>query len=319
MTAACVHHRATGKSNLLAVAVKAADYLVGVARTRTRRARPQRRLPRALHGARRALPDDAQPRVSRTGPHSDRRPRPGRRGHRRQPGPHPVPPPDEGRGPRRPRQLPLRWRGRRLRRDRRPHPAGPAAGVWDDVVTRKMSITGGCGALFDGASPDGAKDQKSISRVHQAYGRDYQLPQSTAHNETCAAIGNVLWNWRMLQITGEARFADVLETGAATTPRLAGVSLDGTRFFYTNTLRQLDEMPAELRWSRQREPFISCFCCPPNLVRTIAEVGRLRLRPRRRTRSGSTSTAATRSTPTLDRRGPAPDSRRRPTTPGTGG
>jgi hypothetical protein len=55
---------------------------------------------------------------------------------------------------------------------------------------------------------------------------------------------------------------------------MAGVGLDGTRFFYTNTLRQLDRMPVEdLRWPRQREPYISCFCCPPNLVRTVAEVG----------------------------------------------
>ncbi|MBX6311658.1 MAG: glycoside hydrolase family 127 protein [Isosphaeraceae bacterium] len=147
----------------------------------------------------------------------------------------------------------------------------PLRKIWEDVVFRKMYITGACGALYDGASPDGVKDQKVISRVHQAYGRAYQLPNSTAHNETCAAIGNVLWNWRMLQITGEARFADVMEltlyNGA-----LAGVSLDGTRYFYTNTLRQLDRMPVELRWSRRREPFISCFCCPPNLVRTIAEV-----------------------------------------------
>jgi DUF1680 family protein len=76
----------------------------------------------------------------------------------------------------------------------------------------------------------------------------------------------------MLQITGEARFADVLET-VLLNAALAGVSLDGTRFFYTNTLRQLDQMPVDLRWSRRREPFISCFCCPPNLVRTVAEAG----------------------------------------------
>ena len=97
-------------------------------------------------------------------------------------------------------------------------------------------------ALYDGASPDGSKDQKPITRVHQAYGRDYQLPNSTAHNETCASIGNALWNWRMLQITGEARYADVLET-VLYNALLAGVSLDGKRFFYTNTLRQLDPMP----------------------------------------------------------------------------
>jgi DUF1680 family protein len=147
----------------------------------------------------------------------------------------------------------------------------PLRKIWDNVVSRKMYVTGGCGALYDGASPDGARDQKHITRIHQAYGRDYQLPNSTAHNETCAAVGNALWNWRMLQITGEARFADVLEL-VLYNAMLAGASLDGTRFFYTNTLRQLDRMPAELRWSRTRQPFISCFCCPPNLARTLAEV-----------------------------------------------
>jgi DUF1680 family protein len=144
--------------------------------------------------------------------------------------------------------------------------------VWDNVVRQKMYITGGCGALYDGASPDGARDQKQIARIHQAYGREYQLPNSTAHNETCAAVGSVLWNWRMLQVTGEARFADVLEL-ALYNAVLAGVGLDGKTFFYVNTLRQLDRMPVDLRWSRTRQPFIRSFCCPPNLARTLAEVG----------------------------------------------
>jgi DUF1680 family protein len=148
----------------------------------------------------------------------------------------------------------------------------PLRKIWENVVYQKMYITGACGALYDGASPYGARDQKRISRTHQAYGREYELPHSTAHNETCASIGNALWNWRMLQITGEAAFADILEL-VLYNAALAGVSLDGTRFFYTNTLRQLDEMPVELRWSRARQSFISCFCCPPNLVRTVAEVG----------------------------------------------
>lgn len=147
----------------------------------------------------------------------------------------------------------------------------PLRKIWDNVVFRKMYVTGGCGALYDGASPDGSKNQKQIARTHQAYGRDYQLPNSTAHNETCAAIGNALWNWRMLQITGDARYADVLEL-VLYNALLAGASLDGTRFFYTNTLRQLEPMPAELRWPRTRQPFISSFCCPPNLARTLAEV-----------------------------------------------
>lgn len=143
--------------------------------------------------------------------------------------------------------------------------------LWENVVTKKMYVNGACGALYDGASPDGSPDQKSITRVHQAYGRNYQLPQTTAHNETCANIGNVLWNWRMLQITGEARFADVMEL-ALYSSVLAGASLDGRRFFYTNTLRQLDELPTVLRWPKSRSEWISCYCCPPNLLRTVAEV-----------------------------------------------
>jgi uncharacterized protein len=143
--------------------------------------------------------------------------------------------------------------------------------VWDDLVHRKLYLTGGCGALFDGASPDGIAEQQLITRVHQAFGRDYQLPHSTAHNETCAAIGNLLWNWRMLQITGEVKYADLVETTLYNSV-LAGISLDGTAFFYTNTLRQLNPMPVPLRWPRERQKYMSCFCCPPNVLRTIAEV-----------------------------------------------
>jgi len=146
-------------------------------------------------------------------------------------------------------------------------PLGP---IWTNVVQQKMHVTGGCGAVYDGASPDGSRDQKSITRVHQAYGRNYQLPNTTAHNETCAAIGNVLWNWRMFLATGEARFVDVLEL-ALYNSVLSGVSLDGTNFFYTNPLRVTDPMPVELRWSRTRVPYVSSFCCPPNVLRTLAE------------------------------------------------
>lgn len=143
--------------------------------------------------------------------------------------------------------------------------------VWQSVVTQKMYITGGCGALYDGASPDGSPAQQTITRIHQAYGREYQLPNATAHNETCANIANAMWNWRMLLLTGEARFADVMEL-VFYNSALAGISLDGKKFFYTNTLRQVDDLPFELRWSRTRSEYISCFCCPPNLVRMIAEV-----------------------------------------------
>jgi uncharacterized protein len=150
----------------------------------------------------------------------------------------------------------------------------PLQSIWQNVTSKKLYITGACGALYDGASPDGIKDQKSIARVHQAFGRNYQLPNSTAHNETCAAIGSVLWNERMLRLTGDAKYAELMEHTLLNAV-LAGVSLDGKRFFYTNTLRQLDDLPSPLRWSRQREEWISCYCCPPNVARMMASVHRL--------------------------------------------
>jgi DUF1680 family protein len=147
--------------------------------------------------------------------------------------------------------------------------------IWKDVVTTKMYITGGCGALYDGVSPDGTcYTPDSIQKVHQAYGRSYQLPQITAHNETCANIGLYLWNRRMLQMKGEARFADIMEL-ALYNSILSGISLDGTRFFYTNPLAASDDFPYILRWSagkyKERQSWISCFCCPPNVFRMIAE------------------------------------------------
>ncbi|MCA9129074.1 MAG: glycoside hydrolase family 127 protein [Planctomycetales bacterium] len=147
----------------------------------------------------------------------------------------------------------------------------PLTAIWKNLVEKKLYITGGCGALYDGASPDGSKDQSSITRVHQAFGRNYQLPNATAHNETCANIGNVLWNWRMFLATGDAKHIDVLEL-ALYNSVLSGVSLNGTDFFYTNPLRVSEADPVDLRWSRTRVPFVTSFCCPPNVARTIAEV-----------------------------------------------
>jgi len=143
--------------------------------------------------------------------------------------------------------------------------------IWDDIVNRKMYVTGACGALYDGTSPDGTcYEPDSIQKVHQSYGRAYQLPNSTAHNESCANIGNMLFNWRMLQTTGEEKYADVMETSLYNSV-LAGVSLDGKKFFYTNPLRLSKDFPYTLRWPRERQSYISCFCCPPNTVRTLCE------------------------------------------------
>ncbi|MBQ2360786.1 MAG: glycoside hydrolase family 127 protein, partial [Prevotella sp.] len=143
--------------------------------------------------------------------------------------------------------------------------------IWEDIVTRKMYINGACGALYDGTSPDGT-DYKpdNIQKVHQSYGRPYQLPHSTAHNETCANIGNMLFNWRMLQATGDGKYGDIIEN-CFYNSILSGISLDGEKYFYTNPLRMSDELPYTLRWPKERTKLISCFCCPPNTLRTLCE------------------------------------------------
>jgi DUF1680 family protein len=145
--------------------------------------------------------------------------------------------------------------------------------MWDDVVNHKMYITGGCGALYDGLSGEGVSYKPdSIQKIQQAYGKEYQLPNLTAHNETCANIGNVLWNWRMFLLTGESKYADIVELELYNSV-LSGVSLDGKKYFYTNPLAAAKDYPYDLRWSGGRQSYISkSNCCPPNAIRTIAEV-----------------------------------------------
>ncbi len=145
--------------------------------------------------------------------------------------------------------------------------------MWDDLTQHKMYVTGGCGSLYDGVSPDGTSYKPDeVQKIHQAYGRDYQLPNFTAHNETCANIGNVLWNWRMLQITGDAKYADVMEL-ALYNSVLSGINIPGDKFLYTNPLAYSAALPFQQRWSKERQGYISkSNCCPPNTVRTIAEV-----------------------------------------------
>ena len=145
--------------------------------------------------------------------------------------------------------------------------------IWDDVTYRKMYITGACGSLYDGVSPDGTSyNPTDVQKIHQAYGRPFQLPNATAHTETCANIGNVLWNWRMLQITGDAKYADIVEL-ALYNSVLSGISLEGKEFFYNNPLNVSKDLPFKQRWSKEREGYIALSnCCAPNVTRTIAEV-----------------------------------------------
>ena len=142
-----------------------------------------------------------------------------------------------------------------------------------NVAGRKLYITGMTGALYDGASPDGVPhtQHKYIKTVHQAYGRDYQLPNLTAYNETCATIGYGMWIWRMLAVSGDAAYADLFEQ-TLYNGVLPGISLDGKDYFYVNALKKLHDFKWPMRWSRTREANIPVsFCCPPNVVRVVAE------------------------------------------------
>ena len=143
--------------------------------------------------------------------------------------------------------------------------------IWDDIVNHKIYIMGGCGALYDGVSPDGTTyDQPSIQQIHQAYGRQFQLPQEAAHNEICAQIGMLLFSWRMFQTTVDPKYIDNIENELYN-GILSGISLDGKDFFYTEALRRTKEFPYTMRWPKHRQRYITCFCCPPNTLRTLCQ------------------------------------------------
>lgn len=142
--------------------------------------------------------------------------------------------------------------------------------VWRNMVDKKMYITGGIGAIYNGASPYGYFFEHDL--IHQAFGYEYQLPNVTAYNETCASLGLVFWAYRMFLIDPKAEYMDVLER-AMLNVNLAAVSLDGQSFFYENVLRRTKKLDYRLIWRLRRAKYILSYCCPPNLARTIAESG----------------------------------------------
>ena len=119
--------------------------------------------------------------------------------------------------------------------------------LWLNMTERRMYVTGGVGARHDG----------------EAFGADYELPSRHAYAETCAAIASVMWNWRMLLASGEAKYADALEL-ALYNGVLSGISLDGERYFYVNPLAD--------RGGHRRQAWFPCACCPPNVARTLASL-----------------------------------------------
>ncbi|OIR03770.1 Non-reducing end beta-L-arabinofuranosidase [mine drainage metagenome] len=126
--------------------------------------------------------------------------------------------------------------------------------IWRNVVSKKLYLTGGVGALRDG----------------EAYGADYQLPND-AYNETCAAVALMMWNHRMFLRSGDARYMDVVER-TAYNGFISGVSLSGNRFFYPNPL-VYDGHSKNNYGCAGRAPWFGCACCPPNLMRLLASLG----------------------------------------------
>ncbi|MDR1160825.1 MAG: glycoside hydrolase family 127 protein [Tannerellaceae bacterium] len=116
--------------------------------------------------------------------------------------------------------------------------------IWGNVAAKKLYLTGGIGATNRG----------------EAFGENYELPNRSAYCETCAAIGNVYWNYRLFLLHGASKYYDVLER-TLYNGLISGVSLDGGGFFYPN--------PLESAGQHQRQPWFGCACCPSNICRFI--------------------------------------------------
>lgn len=116
--------------------------------------------------------------------------------------------------------------------------------IWENIVSKKLYITGGIGATNRG----------------EAFGRNYELPNMTAYNETCAAIGNVYVNYRLFLLHGESKYFDVLER-TLYNGLIDGVSMDGGGFFYPN--------PLESDGKHRRQAWFGCACCPSNICRFL--------------------------------------------------
>ena len=126
--------------------------------------------------------------------------------------------------------------------------------LWENVVGKKMYLTGGIGA-----------------RHHdEAFGENYELPNGSAYNETCAAIANAMWNERMFLLHGESQYIDVLER-VLYNGFLAGISMEGNTFFYPNPLSSNSEYRFN-KGSVGRQGCFDCSCCPVNIVRFLPAV-----------------------------------------------
>ena len=154
--------------------------------------------------------------------------------------------------------------------------------IWNNLIDTKQYVTGGTAAmhfgfsqrpeLFNHPKPEANGPEPQRTHVHEAHGLEFQLPNATAYNETCANIAHAMWALRMLRLTGEVRYADNMEL-VLYNSLLSGMSLDGMRFRYTNPLRwHGGEHVLLSQDSLERWTDFHCYCCPPNVLRTLASL-----------------------------------------------
>ncbi|MEG8946304.1 glycoside hydrolase family 127 protein [Rosettibacter firmus] len=126
--------------------------------------------------------------------------------------------------------------------------------IWENITTKKMYITGGLGSKHEG----------------EAFGSNYELPNLTAYNETCAAIASVYWNHRLFLLTGNSKYFDIIER-TLYNGLISGISLDGKNFFYPNPLESDGKFQFNMG-ACTRQPWFDCSCCPTNLIRFIPSI-----------------------------------------------
>ncbi|MGI4820369.1 MAG: glycoside hydrolase family 127 protein [Janthinobacterium lividum] len=128
---------------------------------------------------------------------------------------------------------------------------GAVDSIWQNMVSKKFYVTGGTGAVPGG----------------EAFGKNYELPNTTAYNETCASVADVYWNERMFQLHGDAKYVDVMEK-VLYNGLISGVGLDGKSFFYSNAMQIKNSMGFP-QTETARAGWFECSCCPTNLARLM--------------------------------------------------
>jgi DUF1680 family protein len=126
--------------------------------------------------------------------------------------------------------------------------------IWENVVSKKIYVQGGVGAIGDG----------------ERFGDNYELPNGTAYNETCAAIANVYWNHRMFLLHGDSKYIDILEKSLYN-GLISGVGMDGNSFFYTNAM-EIKSGLAHKDMEASRSGWFPCSCCPTNVTRLVPSI-----------------------------------------------